>query len=191
MMEHIQMFKLIDNSFPASCAGPGAAGLAPVVPLVENLPMDSNCRSALPDLSTKPSEAVAAPTELRPPAQLRESAQTGFKSQMLLLVPALLLCAAQLQAQPVPKSEASAAGRPVPGGSAALALEALVRQVRESNRMILGKQAERDLALSGIDRARSVFQPTTGLAVTNGQQRQANTYEEQLIRNNQGIYQPI
>ena len=112
-----------------------------------------------------------------------------FVAGPLLLAIALIAHGERAQAQSSPAPEAAVRAALALPGSGELSLETLVRQVRESNRTILGKQAERDLALSGIDRARAAFQPTTGLAVTNGQQRQANTYEEQLIRNNQGIYQ--
>ena len=151
--------------------------------------MDSYLPGIATPLSTQPPGTTAGRLGVRSPAQRREPKPTRFKPQMLLLVPALLLGAAPSQAQLARPAQALGAGHAAVPGSGAISLEALVRQVRESNRVILGKQAERDLALSGIDRARSAFQPTTGLAVTNGQQRQANTYEEQLIRNNQGIYQ--
>ncbi|WP_161499695.1 TolC family protein [Limnohabitans sp. TS-CS-82] len=69
-----------------------------------------------------------------------------------------------------------------------LTLKDLVRQVREANKDIRSKRAEKEIAQTGIDRASAAFQPVATLSATNGVNRQPNTYEEKLVRSNQALY---
>jgi len=189
-MERINMTKLTDNASAGRMASdPFRSGSAQLPTFSRALSMDIVRRIPVPAVFTAPTPAqfrIAGGSSLPEP---RGGVPVRFVAGPLLLAIALIAHGERAQAQSAPAPEAAVRAALALPGSGELSLETLVRQVRESNRTILGKQAERDLALSGIDRARAAFQPTTGLAVTNGQQRQANTYEEQLIRNNQGIYQ--
>lgn len=63
-----------------------------------------------------------------------------------------------------------------------LSLKDLVTQVREANKDIRTKRAEKDIAETGIDRASAAFQPMATLSATNGVNRQPSTYEEKLAR---------
>lgn len=69
-----------------------------------------------------------------------------------------------------------------------LTLKDLVRQVREANKDIRSKRAEKEIAQTGIDRASAAFQPVATLSATNGVNRQPNTYEEKLVRKNEALY---
>ncbi len=69
-----------------------------------------------------------------------------------------------------------------------LALRAFVDQVRVSNRAIKSKQAERDITATGVDRAAASLQPVLSASTQRSRNRQANTVEEDLIRQNLGIY---
>jgi outer membrane protein TolC len=199
------MPKLTDNSpTPRIASGPRRPGFTRPLNLSRALLMDSD-RCSTP-LTAQTGLVPTMNRQLGPVSVVSQPAPGGARLSRtlhhlvgpasarpvlapLMLAIFLLLGGDPLQAQSARMPEAAGQRSLAVPGSGALSLEALVRQVRESNRLILGKQAERDIALAGIDRARAVFQPTTGLAVTNGQQRQANTYEETLIRNRQGIYE--
>jgi outer membrane protein TolC len=63
-----------------------------------------------------------------------------------------------------------------------LSLQALVSQVRELNKDILTKRAEKDIAATAIDRAAAAFQPVASVTATDGRNRQPSTYEERLSR---------
>jgi outer membrane protein TolC len=63
-----------------------------------------------------------------------------------------------------------------------LSLQALVSQVRELNKDILIKRAEKGIAATGIDRAAAAFQPVATFSATDGRNRQPSTYEEKLSR---------
>ncbi len=72
--------------------------------------------------------------------------------------------------------------------SQALGLQEVVGRLREINRSILSKQAEAAIAATGIERARAAFQPQLTAAAVRGDSRQKNTFEEELIRQNLGVY---
>ena len=87
------------------------------------------------------------------------------------------------------QSTASEAGRQAaPAAPAALSLRELVIQVREANKDIRSKRAEAGIAATGIDRAAAIFQPMVTLSATDGRNRQPNTYEEKLTRDQAGFY---
>jgi outer membrane protein TolC len=77
------------------------------------------------------------------------------------------------------------------GASAAgsrLALRQVVDQVRQANKDILSKRAEKDIAATGIDRADAAFSPMASLSAADGRNRQPNTYEEKLTRDQTSFY---
>ncbi|MEN9763806.1 MAG: hypothetical protein RI906_3632 [Pseudomonadota bacterium] len=82
---------------------------------------------------------------------------------------------------------ASAAETP-PGRPEPLRLEELVSRLREVNKDILIKRAERDIAATGIDRAAAAFQPIGKLGATRSRNNQPNTYEEALARSLSSYY---
>ena len=71
---------------------------------------------------------------------------------------------------------------------APLSLRELVTQVREANKDIRSKRAEAGIAATGIDRAAAAFQPMATLSATDGRNRQPNTYEEKLTRDQANFY---
>ena len=71
---------------------------------------------------------------------------------------------------------------------ASLSLRELVTQVREANKDIRSKRAEAGIASTGIDRAAAAFQPMATLSATDGRNRQPNTYEEKLTRDQANFY---
>lgn len=80
-------------------------------------------------------------------------------------------------------------GGPVPEVKAeALSLRDVVARLREVNRTILSKQAEAGITATGIERADAAFQPQASLGAVRGRSRQKNTFEEELIRQNLGVY---
>jgi outer membrane protein TolC len=81
---------------------------------------------------------------------------------------------------------AAVCGQSAEPAAVPLTLKALVTQVREANKDIRSKQAERGIAATGLDRASAAFQPMASLSATNGQNRLPNTYEE-AVKLNQGI----
>jgi len=74
------------------------------------------------------------------------------------------------------------ATEPSPGRPEPLKLEELVSRLREVNKDIRIKRAERDIAATGIDRAAASFQPVGKLGATRSRNNQPNTYEEALAR---------
>ena len=72
--------------------------------------------------------------------------------------------------------------------SQSLGLQDVVGRLREVNRSILSKQAEAAITATGIERARAAFQPQLTAAAVRGNSRQKNTFEEELIRQNLGVY---
>jgi outer membrane protein TolC len=72
--------------------------------------------------------------------------------------------------------------------SQALGLQEVIGRLREVNRSILSKQAEAAITATGIERARAAFQPQLTAAAVRGDSRQKNTFEEELIRQNLGVY---
>jgi len=81
------------------------------------------------------------------------------------------------------QSPTSNADRP-----ATLSLRELVTQVREANKDIRSKRAETGIAATGIDRAAAAFQPMAALSATDGRNRQPNTFEEKLTRDQASYY---
>ena len=69
-----------------------------------------------------------------------------------------------------------------------LSLRELVSQLREVNKDIRSKRAEKDIAATGIDRAAAAFSPMATLSATDGRNRQPNTYEEKLTRDQTSFY---
>ena len=82
-----------------------------------------------------------------------------------------------------PGAWSQSAGTPAP-----LSLRDLVLQVREANKDIRSKRAEAGIAATGIDRAAAAFQPMATLSATDGRNRQPNTYEEKLTRDQANFY---
>jgi outer membrane protein TolC len=73
----------------------------------------------------------------------------------------------------------------------ALTLQELVQRLRDNNKTILSKKSERQIAATGIERAQGAFQPTANLSAVRGVSKQKNTYEEELIRQNLGVYEKL
>jgi outer membrane protein len=69
-----------------------------------------------------------------------------------------------------------------------LSLRDLVLQVREANKDVRIKRADREIAATAIDRAAAAFQPTASFSATDGRSRQPNTYEEKLTRGSEDFY---
>ena len=71
------------------------------------------------------------------------------------------------------------AGRADSGGASAqpgqLSLRDLVTQLREVNKDIRSKRADKGIAATGMDRAAAAFQPMATLSATDGRNRQPNT----------------
>jgi outer membrane protein TolC len=99
---------------------------------------------------------------------------------------AAMLCGgAAVLAQERPAQAPPAADAP----DSALDLRTYVRQIQGSNRAIKSKQAERDIAATGVERARSAFDPVLAASTQRSHTRQENTLEEDLIRQNLGVYE--
>lgn len=88
-------------------------------------------------------------------------------------------------AQPSSQVVAAAA---IPATSA-LDLRTFVQQIQASNRAIKSKQAERDIAATSISRAQAAFDPVLSASTQRSHTRQENTLEEDLIRQNLGVYE--
>lgn len=73
----------------------------------------------------------------------------------------------------------------------ALTLQELVQRLRENNKTILSKKSESQIAATGIQRAEGAFQPTANLSAVRALNKQKNTYEEELIRQNLGVYEKL
>jgi outer membrane protein TolC len=80
------------------------------------------------------------------------------------------------------------AAEPSAGRLEPLMLEELVSRLREVNKEIRIKRAERDIAATGIDRAAASFQPVGKVGATRSRNNQPNTYEETLARSLQSNY---
>lgn len=79
-------------------------------------------------------------------------------------------------------------GQSIDAALASLSLKDLVTQVREANKDIRSKRAEKGIAATGIDRAAAAFQPVATLSATDGRTRLPNTYEEALTRGQASYY---
>lgn len=75
-----------------------------------------------------------------------------------------------------------------PGNGEPLRLEELVSRLRDINKDIRIKRAERDIAATGIERAAAAFQPVGKVSATRGRNNQPNTYEEALSRSLAAYY---
>ena len=93
-----------------------------------------------------------------------------------------LCCVVAMSATPL------AWGQTSPTEPKVLSLKDLVTQVREANKDIRSKLAEKNIAATGLDRAAAAFQPMASLSATNGHNRLPNTYEEALTRGQASYY---
>ncbi len=103
---------------------------------------------------------------------------------------AVLLCllAAAAPAQALANDATSIAAlaqaaKPVP-----LSLKFMVERLLSSNRTVLSKQYEGEIAATGIDRAQAAFQPAATVSAQNGRSLTLNTVEEKLVRSNTDVY---
>jgi len=103
----------------------------------------------------------------------------------VVLSTALSLCSAAVLAQATIEPLASPAKQT---GTQALSLKELVNLLQTSNKTILSKRADRDIASTGIERASAAFETTANVSATNGQSRTKNTFEEDLVRKDLGSY---
>lgn len=71
----------------------------------------------------------------------------------------------------------------------ALSLKELVEQVRVHNKAIRSKQAESKITATGVERAAGAFQRTASINTTRGMSSTKNTFEEDLVRQGQGVYE--
>jgi outer membrane protein TolC len=94
--------------------------------------------------------------------------------------PVVAQSAVQLVAPPLPGSTA-----PAP---AALRLKSLVERLLGSNRTVLSKRYEGEIADTGIARAHAAFQPALTVSAQNGHSLTPNTVEEKLVRSNADVY---
>ena len=95
--------------------------------------------------------------------------------------------AAQAQGEPGPAApDASVA--PV-AGMQAYRMTDLVQALRSSNKAIRSKLTETRITATGIERASAAFQPTASLSAVRGISVTKNTFEEELIRKDLGIYE--
>jgi outer membrane protein TolC len=92
-------------------------------------------------------------------------------------------------AQSPPAAAVNVAGAALPSTASAMSLKQLVERVLENNKVIRSKRAEKDIAATGIERASAAFQPLASISAMRGLNRQKNTFEEELIRQNLGIYE--
>lgn len=96
-----------------------------------------------------------------------------------------LLCAFVFISTPVLAQTDEVSGRV----STELPLKVFISRLLDQNKTIRSKGYERDMTATGIDRASAAFQTTLNASAVNGELRQQNTAEEELIRSNLGIYQ--
>lgn len=113
----------------------------------------------------------------------------AFSGLELVALAILVACACPLQAEPLPAMAEAAASASPAAESALLGSSELVRRVLSHNRTVLSKRHEQGIAATGVDRAQAAFQPLLNLSGSRGQNRQKNTHEEALVRNNLGIYE--
>lgn len=104
----------------------------------------------------------------------------------VFLSTALTVCSAAALAQ---TTVAPVANQPKQAGTQALSLKDLVTLLQTSNKTILSKRAEREIAATGIERASAAFETTANLSATNGKSRTKNTFEEELTRRDLDVYQ--
>jgi len=90
---------------------------------------------------------------------------------------------------PVSAQPDSARKKPAVASVRLLSLNEMVLLLRQSNKDILTRKSERDIAATGIDRAAAAFQPMATLSLNKGNSRQPNTYEEKLSRSQQNYYE--
>jgi len=118
-------------------------------------------------------------------AQLRPAGcGRGFSS--LAIRSAVALAVGCWCAQSFAQTAVAPATSPLQGE---MGVRAFVEQVRAHNRAIKAKQAERDIVATGVARAEASFQPALSVSMQRSRSRQANTLEEDLIRQNLGIYE--
>lgn len=80
-------------------------------------------------------------------------------------------------------SPAIAQAHSQPSLQTSISLKEFIARVRADNRAILGKRAEKELALTGVDRANAAFQPVLSVSALNSYSNQRNTLEEEFSRN--------
>jgi len=95
--------------------------------------------------------------------------------------------ATQRLSQQAPAARAAPVAMPVVQVES-LSLQDMVVRLRQVNRSILTKQAEAAITATGIERAQAAFQPQVTAAAVRGSNLQKNTFEEELIRQNLGVY---
>ncbi len=91
---------------------------------------------------------------------------------------------AQDQSQPAGSVSAVA---PV-ASSTSWTLKDLISRLRAENKTIRSKQTDSRIAATGVDRAMSAFQPTVSVSAVRGISETKNSFEEDLVRKDLGIY---
>ncbi len=99
-----------------------------------------------------------------------------------------LACQSFAQSTSAPPDKDAQAQAALAAQKQSLSLKALVEKLRASNKTIRSKQAEGDIAATGIDRAASAFQPLANLSAAQGKSLTKNTFEESMIRQGTGVY---
>lgn len=112
-----------------------------------------------------------------------------FAPPFALRAPCLAACLAASLACASPLVAAQAPPAANASASQAMSLTELLSRLRSSNRSILAKKAEADITATGIGRADAAFQPQLNVGAVQGVSKQKNTFEEELIRQNLGIYE--
>lgn len=124
----------------------------------------------------KPAATAAAKAKAKPKPRAKPQARAQAASARLAQVEAMTPAAAVAElAAPDVQTES-------------LSLNDVVARLRASNRSILTKQAEAAITATGIERAEGAFQPQLTAAAVRGGTQQKNTFEEELIRQNLGVY---
>ena len=104
----------------------------------------------------------------------------------VFFIAALTLCSAEVLAQ---SSDAPILS-PVPEPALqVLSLKDLVMRLQTSNKTIRSKRAEREITATGIERASAAFETTFTVSAINGKSRTKNTFEEDLVRKDLGVYE--
>lgn len=93
-----------------------------------------------------------------------------------------LACHSFAQSAPAAPEKDAQAPAALAAQKQSLSLKALVEKLRASNKTIRSKQAEGQIAATGIDRAASAFQPLANISATHGKSLTKNTAEESMIR---------
>ncbi len=92
-------------------------------------------------------------------------------------------------AGPVAAQSAAPLAAPLSTASSVpLGLKSLVQRLLASNRTVVSKHYEGEIADTGIDRANAAFQPALTLSAQNGRSLTQNTVEEKLVRSNADFY---